>query len=492
MTILSDIEKKLRGLISQGSNFVQQNPTPMGFVQQQIQQLKQPVQQFVQQTPQRIQQSANQYLPQANQFIQRGITNLYQPPPKIVQPFVPLTEMGRNVAKGILSDTAERAIIGTPEQLKTSALSKKVIGGTATLQEKKEWQIGMSKEMQMIAANIALSGSGKLKAKPLSVGGEIGGVKTPQPISQPVQSPIMPVQPEVMNDASLIKRMANALKVAKPIRESQEVMYSKARSQKLGEMMAAREKMAGEKGFYEELSTLKGELPKAEYEPIRQEFTQPNVDRLFNMVKETNSLTEWEKINAQVGLTKLLGEKGTGVPTRNELEKLHRIFGKDLTDSILAKRPTLQKMGELGLQLYNITRSTMAGVGDLSATLMQNLMFAYRHPIITGKNFVKELEIFKSEKSYNALMDQIRTRPSYQQGLYEKAKVNFTEMGSSLGGREEAFMSPIIEKVPGIGNIVRATGRAYSGFLNLMRADVFDNIYNANKDAELMSIMIGI
>jgi len=39
MTILSDIEKKLRGLISQGSNFVQQNPTPMGFVQQQIQKL---------------------------------------------------------------------------------------------------------------------------------------------------------------------------------------------------------------------------------------------------------------------------------------------------------------------------------------------------------------------------------------------------------------------------------------------------------------------
>jgi len=38
--------------------------------------------------------------------------------------------------------------------------------------------------------------------------------------------------------------------------------------------------MAGERGFYEELAALKGELPKVEFEPIRQAFTQENVDRL--------------------------------------------------------------------------------------------------------------------------------------------------------------------------------------------------------------------
>jgi len=48
----------------------------------------------------------------------------------------------------------------------------------------------------------------------------------------------------------------------------------------LAKLLAAREKMAGERGFYEELAALKGELPKVEFEPIRQAFTQENVDRL--------------------------------------------------------------------------------------------------------------------------------------------------------------------------------------------------------------------
>ena len=81
MTILSDIEKKLRGLISQGSNFVQQNPTPMGFVQQQIQKiartpLSQPVQNFVNKP------LVNKILTGPNQFGQTYAQNRYIDPVK--------------------------------------------------------------------------------------------------------------------------------------------------------------------------------------------------------------------------------------------------------------------------------------------------------------------------------------------------------------------------------------------------------------------------
>ena len=52
MPLLTDISKKLRELISQGSQFVQQNPSPSRYVAQQLQQrVAQPVQRFVQQYP---------------------------------------------------------------------------------------------------------------------------------------------------------------------------------------------------------------------------------------------------------------------------------------------------------------------------------------------------------------------------------------------------------------------------------------------------------
>jgi hypothetical protein len=49
-------------------------------------------------------------------------------------------------------------------------------------------------------------------------------------------------------------------------------------------------------------------------------------------------------------------------------------------------------------------------------------------------------------------------------------------MGDNLGMIEEKFMASIVEKVPVIGRITRATGRAYTSFLNKLRADVFSDI----------------
>ncbi len=280
-------------------------------------------------------------------------------------------------------------------------------------------------------------------------------------------------------DQDLISRLTQVLKTAEPIRGTQEQLYTKARGQQLAKMMSAREKMAGEKGFFQELGALKGELPKVQYESIRKEFDQPSVDRLFNMIKENNKLDEWEKINAQVGLAKILGEKGGGVPTQGEIEKLYQVYGKDFTEILLSKRPIMSKLGELAMQAYNIPRSFMAGIGDLSGTLMQNAMFAYRHPVMTAKNFVQELKFFASEDAFKMSGEEIASRPNYQ--LMKQAKLSLTDVGPTVSQREEQFMGSLAEKIPGLGRLVRATGRAYTGFLNRMRADTFDYMVGVQK-----------
>jgi len=282
-----------------------------------------------------------------------------------------------------------------------------------------------------------------------------------------------------ISDNDLISKITKAIKEARPVRGEQEKLYTKARGQKLARLMSAREKMVGEKGFYEELGALRGELPKAEFESIRTNFTQENVDRFFNMIKSSEKLDEWDKINAQVGLQKLLGKEGSGVPTKGELEKLYQVFGKDFTEAILSKRPLIDKLKDLGMQLYNLPRSTMTGIGDFSGTLLQNILFAYRHPVMTGKNFVKQVEMFASEKAFNASQTEIAQRANYQ--AMKQAKVSLTEVSPIVTQREEAFMASLAEKIPGVGKIVRATGRAWTGFLNRMRADVFDQVYDSYK-----------
>ncbi|RLI67480.1 MAG: hypothetical protein DRP02_14390, partial [Candidatus Gerdarchaeota archaeon] len=295
------------------------------------------------------------------------------------------------------------------------------------------------------------------------------------------EPPIQPPKPpSSLSDDDLVKQLSEALKKARPLRGVQEKIYSKARAQKLAKMLKAREKLAGEKGFYEELGALKGQLPKVEFESIRQQFSQEAVDRLFNMVKKNKKLGEWEKINAQIGLSKLLGEKGTALPTKKEIEHLYQVFGKEFTDTLLSKRPLIEKLTEAGMQLYNLPRSMMAGVGDLSATLMQNVMFAFRHPVLTAKNFREQLKFFANDKAYKLAIEEIASRPTYD--AMKKAKLSLTEVGPFMSKREEKFMSSWAEKIPGIGRLVKASGRAYTGFLNKMRADVFDQIYNSYAD----------
>lgn len=284
-----------------------------------------------------------------------------------------------------------------------------------------------------------------------------------------------------LKDEDLISKLTQALKEAKPLRSAQERLYDKARKIKFARMMGARKRVGGEKGFYTELGALKGELPKVDYESIRQQFDQPSVDRLFDIVRQHKGLDDWEKLTAEGGLAKILGQEGGSVPTKGEIEKLYAAFGKDFTEALLSKRSTFEKLGEAGLNLYNLPRSLMAGVGDLSGTLMQNLLFAYRHPILTSKNFVKEVKMFASNEFFKASQEEITSRPTYN--LMKKAKLHLTDVGPLIQMREEAFMSNLAEKIPGVGKVIKASGRAYTGFLNRMRADVFDQMITSFKNS---------
>jgi hypothetical protein len=108
---------------------------------------------------------------------------------------------------------------------------------------------------------------------------------------------------------------------------------------------------------------------------------------------------------------------------------------------------------------------------DLSAPFRQGLMVSVSHPRIFFRNFNAMFKSFGSEKTYHAIHDEILARPTWP--LMHEAGLSITELGR-LEKREEQFMSNYAERIPVAGHGVRASGRAYTAFLNKTRADVFD------------------
>ena len=271
-----------------------------------------------------------------------------------------------------------------------------------------------------------------------------------------------------------LEKIVLALKESKPIRKQQETLYSTERGKRLAESLSVGKTTSGEKGFYAELGKLKGELPKVQFESIRNKVSQEDIDFAFDSLKNSNVLNEWDKITARTGLGKLFGEFGGRVPTEGELILLNRVFPKEFTDTLLSKRDLWTKTKEVGREVLNIPRSIMSSF-DLSAPLRQGL-FLIGKPKQFIPAFRDMIKSFASEEAYTALNESIIRKPNFK--LMNEVKLGLTQMDSILSQREEQFMSNFAEKIPGIGRVVKASGRAYTGFLNKLRADVFDDLIN--------------
>jgi len=276
-----------------------------------------------------------------------------------------------------------------------------------------------------------------------------------------------------------VQTIMTAIKEARPLRRQQEAIYSAERSNRLGAAMKAGEQIPGEAGFHAQLKALKGPMDKVEFESIRNKISQENIDAAFKHIEGSQAVSGFDKIRAKEGLAKLLGERGGGVPQPGELKLLSDVFGKEFVDTIVEKAPLFQKMKGLGMELANVPRSLMASL-DLSFGLRQGVMLAARHPSLFARSFVKQFKWFASEKALKASMAEIKSRPNYP--LMQESRLALTDLGKELRGREEPFQAPIAEKIPILGGIVRGSTRAYTGFANKLRADVFDYLIKKAED----------
>lgn len=109
---------------------------------------------------------------------------------------------------------------------------------------------------------------------------------------------------------------------------------------------------------------------------------------------------------------------------------------------------------------------------DFSAVFRQGGVIALAHPIRAARALPGMFKAFASPRLSAKINSDIHERPNAP--LYARAGLYLapTDGTEGLAAREEAFMSRLVEKIPGVA----ASQRAYVTFLNVLRADSFDTM----------------
>lgn len=340
-------------------------------------------------------------------------------------------------------------------QIRTATISGGIQGG---LEAGAEAIQGEGISPGRIATSTAV---GALLNRPTRLGRRLFPEIPRKPIEAPVSAEITP--PVTPEPPSLSSQVAEAIKAARPVRQQQEALYHQRRQEQLGEVLDIRERLGGLAGHKAELGALKGRLPRTQFEAVRSQFTEADVDTLMNTINSHIGLDPWEPITARGGILKALEGQ---VPTPNELDLLERVFGPEMVKALQTKRPLLRKLTEAGVELSGVSKSLRA-TADMSFPLRQGA-FLLRFHKQWRDAFSSMIPQFFSEKAFQASQAEIFSRPTAP--AMKKAGLSLTEIGRDFSKREEQFISRLAETIPG----VRASNRAYVGMGNRLRADVFD------------------
>lgn len=269
------------------------------------------------------------------------------------------------------------------------------------------------------------------------------------------------------------QRMAKAIKGASPLRAEQEALYTQERAKRFEAARKIQHVNTGEAGFHQELSQLTGDMPTVpSLASIRNHMSQDEINGLFDQIANHPRLSYTDSLHARRGLAKLLGNSGVTIPTNSELDVLRRVF-PEAVDALGGHKTVSSMIADV----INAPRSIMAST-DLSAALRQGL------PLIHKKEYWGAFgSMFKQlgPKAFNEVKEEIANRKSFP--MMKESGLALTDIGTRLEDREERFMSNLAEQIPVVGAVVRASDRAYVGFLNKLRADTFDSIVNNAKAA---------
>lgn len=158
-------------------------------------------------------------------------------------------------------------------------------------------------------------------------------------------------------------------------------------------------------------------------------------------------------------------------------------------------RPGWQKTWGVIQRVVNLPKALVASM-DLSGVGNQAQILALSNPSAMLGKGGKEVGAFKEmlraagrEEVAQGIQASLLARQSSRYGdpdFYAKAGLDLAELDGAPGdvSREEAFQFDDVQRIPGLGRPIRASDRAYTIVQNVMRANVFDSLYQPGMTLE--------
>jgi hypothetical protein len=279
-----------------------------------------------------------------------------------------------------------------------------------------------------------------------------------------------PKQPSTGPHGPVLDKLFSSLEESKGLSEAQSQMYKKEQARRFAAFAGVKEE--GVAGAAKSLSKLKGQYEKIEPLYGKLQLEPQETDQLFTAVKQAR-ITEGEKARGYTALFKLMN--GESVPQRNELAILDHVFGNNFASRITEMHGGL---GAVGLKISKVanTMKSLQNSLSLAAPLRHGIGLVARKEF--GPAFAEMFKYFAKPEYFNAAMDALEKRPNYM--LSREAGL-FTAKPSSLMNSEEEFLNSYVGMMPGIRQVVGASQRGYTGFLNKLRSDTFDSMIKQAK-----------
>lgn len=271
--------------------------------------------------------------------------------------------------------------------------------------------------------------------------------------------------------ASALDKLFNSMGTIMEKRVEQDLINRTERARRFAGFANVQEE--GVSGAKKSLSALKGEFEKVDLDKLG--IPRKELNTLFTAVKRAN-ITNPEKARGYTALFKLIN--GEGVPQRNELAILNEVFGNGFADKITEMHGGI---GAVGLKLAKTanTMKAMRSSLDFSAPLRQGIGLIHRAEY--REAFTEMFKYFAKPEYFKEAMQEIETRPNY---LLGRESGLFLAKHESMVAGEEVFMNNYLGSLPkNLQLPFDASERAYTGFLNKLRADTFDTLIKNAKAA---------
>ncbi len=278
----------------------------------------------------------------------------------------------------------------------------------------------------------------------------------------PVPSTTIPSSTEA---ATVSQKLIRLLKEAKPLRDKKALLVHKSRQDKLKKLAKVQRNVKGQRLVKSTKGALKGKAPVPDFDPINTNFTNQEIDALFNLVNNSQLPVGFDTGRGILSLDKLLNGQ---LITKSEIANLEAVFGKALTKVLFGKRDISSIIQDLSFEVINLPRAMLASF-DLSAAGRQGIIFSVSHPIASTKAFGRSVRAAASLQ-YSDDIERI-TRNTKFGKLADKFGVHSSPTGfaAKLSSKEELYTSRLAEKIPGIAQ----SERAFTTFLNQQRREVF-------------------